>query len=119
MPVQVEGQHARAAEQLVGIFHQAPQEGKVRILGAVAIRIGGVFRRGTAGLPAGLAKAAAAGEAVPGHEGGINVYALGLGGIIRQHAGKRRAAVGAQEHIRALAGDFPGHRYRFKHGNPS
>ena len=119
MPVQVEGQHARAAEQLVGVLDQPAQEGQVGVLGAVAIRIGGEFRRGTAGFPAGLAKTTAAGEAVAGHEGRVDVHALGLGGIIRQHAAERRAAIAAQEQIAPLADDLPGNINRFKHGETS
>ena len=119
MPVQVQGQHARALQQGIGILHQAAQEAQICLPGAVAVRIGGVLRRGTARLPACLTKAAAAGEAVARHEGRVDVHALDLAGILRQHAGKRRAAIAAQEQITPLAGDFPGHMNRFKHEYPS
>ena len=95
------------------------QEGQISLPVVKLVRKGRIFRCGAACFPAGLTKAAAAGEAVSGHEGRIDVHALGQTGILRQHAGQRSAAVLAQEQIAPLTDDLTGYVDRFKHGNPS
>ena len=87
VPVQVDGQHAGLAEQRVGVLDQPAQEVQVSRLVLKFVCKSGELGGGTARLPASLTEAATAGEAVPGHEGRVDVHALGLAGIFRQHAG--------------------------------
>ena len=118
-PVQVKGQHTGRLQQVMGVLNQPPQQRQIGFPALILVGEGRVFRCRPARFPARLPKPAAPGEAVPRHEGRVDIHALRLPRIRSERAGQRSAAIAAQQQILPLPDDLPGNLNRFKHGYPS